>query len=100
MTPSWARLFGVLPIGVLGLVGYAGLAGSWIAATWGPEAVRSRAWTAAWAMALVGTAFSAYLTFLEPFVIGATCAWCLTSAVVMALMLVVATGRASATPPA
>ena len=30
-----------------------------------------------------GLAFSIYLTFLEPFVIGATCAWCLTSAIVM-----------------
>ncbi|HSW31469.1 MAG TPA: vitamin K epoxide reductase family protein [Longimicrobiales bacterium] len=96
----WARLFGVLPIGVLGLAGYAGLAGAWVAATWGPEALRARAWTAAWAMALVGTAFSAYLTFLEPFVIGATCAWCLTSALVIALMLAVATERASAPPPA
>lgn len=28
-----------------------------------------------------------HLTFLEPFVIGATCAWCLTSAVVMTLLL-------------
>ncbi len=34
-------------------------------------------------MALFGLAFSTYLTFLEPFVIGATCAWCLTSAVCM-----------------
>jgi uncharacterized membrane protein len=40
-----------------------------------------------WAAALLGTLFSVYLTFLEPFVIGATCAWCLTSAVVMTLLL-------------
>ena len=33
--------------------------------------------------ALFGTAFSIYLTFLEPFVIGATRAWCLTSAMVI-----------------
>ncbi len=31
----------------------------------------------------VGLLFSIYLTFLEPFVIGATCAWCLTSAIIM-----------------
>jgi uncharacterized membrane protein len=30
-----------------------------------------------------GILFSVYLTFLEPFVIGATCAWCLTSAIIM-----------------
>lgn len=31
--------------------------------------------------------FSIYLTFLEPFVIGATCAWCLTSAILMTALL-------------
>ncbi|NJD19315.1 MAG: vitamin K epoxide reductase family protein, partial [Gemmatimonadetes bacterium] len=95
----WARLFGVLPVGVLGLAGYVGLMAAWAVGTWGPAALRARAWTGMWAMALIGTAFSAYLTFLEPFVIGATCAWCLTSAAVMALMLVGATGRAAAPPP-
>ena len=34
-----------------------------------------------------GLAFSIYLTFLEPFVIGASCAWCLTSAVIMTVLL-------------
>jgi uncharacterized membrane protein len=97
---EWAQLFGVLPVGVLGLAGYAALAAAWSVATWGAERLRHLAWTAAWALTLLGTAFSAYLTFLEPFVIGATCAWCLTSAVVMAVMLAVATGRASAPPPA
>jgi uncharacterized membrane protein len=38
-------------------------------------------------MALVGTLFSIYLTFLEPFVIGATCAWCLASSIIMAAIL-------------
>jgi uncharacterized membrane protein len=38
-------------------------------------------------MTVFGTLFSIYLTFLEPFVIGATCAWCLTSAVLMAALL-------------
>lgn len=96
---EWARLFGVLPVGVLGLAGYAALAAAWAVATAGPERLRHPAWTAAWALALLGTVFSAWLTFLEPFVIGATCAWCLTSAVVMALMLAAATGRAAAPPP-
>jgi uncharacterized membrane protein len=38
-------------------------------------------------MAVGGTVFSIYLTFLEPFVIGATCAWCLTSAILMTVLL-------------
>jgi uncharacterized membrane protein len=49
-------------------------------------------------MAFAGTAFSAWLTFLEPFVIGATCAWCVTSALVMAALLVAATGPARPEP--
>jgi len=39
------------------------------------------------AMTITGTLFSIYLTFLEPFVIGATCAWCLTSAIVMTMLM-------------
>jgi uncharacterized membrane protein len=34
-----------------------------------------------------GVLFSIYLTYLEPFVIRAVCAWCLTSAVIMAMLL-------------
>jgi uncharacterized membrane protein len=30
--------------------------------------------------------FSIYLTFLEPFVIGASCAWCLTSAIILSAL--------------
>ena len=37
--------------------------------------------------AWLGTLFSVYLTFLEPFVIGATCMWCITSALVMMALL-------------
>ena len=40
-------------------------------------------------MTVFGVLFSIYLTYLEPFVIGAVCAWCLTSAVVMTLLLLV-----------
>jgi uncharacterized membrane protein len=45
-------------------------------------------------MALLGTLFSIYLTFLEPFVIGATCIWCITSAIVITLLLWTTTGPA------
>jgi uncharacterized membrane protein len=38
-------------------------------------------------LTLFGTLFSICLTSLEPFVIGATCAWCLTLAVSMTLLL-------------
>ena len=42
-----------------------------------------------------GVLFSIYLTFLEPFVIGATCAWCLSSAVIMTLLLLLVTVHVS-----
>ena len=44
--------------------------------------------------ALVGFGFSAYLTYLELFVIDAICQWCVASAVVMTVSLAVAATRA------
>jgi len=40
-------------------------------------------------MAFLGVLFSLYLTYLEPFVIRAVCAWCLTSAVIIILLMLV-----------
>jgi uncharacterized membrane protein len=45
-------------------------------------------------LALVGFGFSAYLTYLELFVINAICQWCVASAVLMTLLLCVNTARA------
>lgn len=41
-------------------------------------------------MTFLGTFFSIYLTFLEQFVIGATCAWCLASEMIMTTLLALA----------
>jgi len=87
----YARLFGVLPIGVLGLMGYIAILIAWVAQYKGPERWRELAAQILWGFALFGTLFSVYLTFLEPFVIGATCAWCLSSAIFITLILWVAT---------
>ncbi|MEA3351376.1 MAG: vitamin K epoxide reductase family protein, partial [Chloroflexota bacterium] len=81
----YARLFGILPIGVLGVSGYVAILAAWAFQHYGPENWRTLAAQGVWAMTLFGTLFSIYLTFLEPFVIGATCAWCLASAVVITL---------------
>jgi uncharacterized membrane protein len=86
---AYARLFGVLPIGVLGLVGYVAILIAWAVARWGNGRVAQQATLALFAMTFGGLLFSIYLTFLEPFVIGATCAWCLTSAVIMTLLAIV-----------
>jgi uncharacterized membrane protein len=44
--------------------------------------------------ALIGFGFSAYLTYLELFVIDAICQWCVASAILMALSLAIAATRA------
>jgi uncharacterized membrane protein len=80
---TYARLFGIVPIGVAGVAGYAAILGAWVVGTRGAPDVARAARAALIAMAFAGTAFSLYLTILEPFVIGATCAWCLASAVLM-----------------
>ena len=84
---SYARLFGVLPIGVLGLLGYLAILLAWLLVRVGKPETQRFAGLAMWGLTWIGTLFSIYLTFLEPFVIGASCAWCLTSAIVMTLLL-------------
>lgn len=80
----YAQIFGV-PIGMIGIVGYIAILVVWFYKRTAPQ--DRRADLVLFGMALFGVLFSMYLTFLEPFVIGATCVWCLTSAVLMALLL-------------
>jgi uncharacterized membrane protein len=90
----YAILFGILPVGVLGLTGYIGILASWLAWQYGPRSIQRMAVLALWGMCVFGVLFSAYLTFLEPFVIGATCMWCISSAVLMIILLLVSTPSA------
>lgn len=83
----YARLFGVLPVGVLGALGYVALLAAWLWGRYGRGRLAELAPLAVFALALFGVLFSLYLTYLEPFVIRAVCAWCLTSAVIMTLLL-------------
>jgi uncharacterized membrane protein len=84
---KYATLFGVLPVGVLGLMAYGLILALWLLRGMGSPRGLKIASLGLWGVALLGTLFSVYLTFLEPFVIGATCAWCLSSAVIMTLLL-------------
>ena len=90
---SYATLFGVIPIGFLGLLGYLTVIILWLVGIMDSQVWKKRADTALWIVTLLGTLFSIYLTFLEPFVIGATCMWCLTSAVVMTILFLLANRR-------
>jgi uncharacterized membrane protein len=87
---AYASLFGTIPIGILGVFGYLVIGLNWLLLGFGPEKWQKFFTLCLLALTLFGTLFSIYLTFLEPFVIGATCAWCLTSAIVMTLLLWVA----------
>jgi uncharacterized membrane protein len=82
---EYAELSGI-PVAVLGLAGYVAIFASLLL----PEDTGR---TVAALLALVGTGFSAYLTYLELVEIDAICQWCVASAVVMTLLAVVSVLR-------
>ena len=81
-TSRWAVLLGI-PVAFYGVVGYiailavtlVGLQPAWLSRR-GPSLLVA-------ALATGGVLFSAWLTYLELFVIHAICRWCVTSAVLM-----------------
>jgi uncharacterized membrane protein len=93
-TSRYARLFGFLPIAVIGLAGYTTILLTWLVRTFGKEKIQYASSVALWAFSFFGVLFSTYLTYLEAFVIHATCSWCITSAVLMMLILWVTTPMA------
>jgi uncharacterized membrane protein len=83
----YARLFGVLPVGVLGIAGYLVILAAWFYHRLGRDRIAPYMPIIVFGMTSFGVLFSLYLTFLEPFVIKAVCIWCITSAVIMTLLL-------------
>lgn len=79
-TSRYSEIAGV-PVAALGLLAYAALLLS--AVLRGESAVFLGLF-----VALVGVLFSAYLTYLELFVIGAVCQWCVASAALMVASLI------------
>ncbi|HEY61654.1 MAG TPA: hypothetical protein G4N95_03300 [Anaerolineae bacterium] len=84
----YAKLFGLIPIGVIGMAGYVGMFIALVLRKSKNEQIVEYANMSLFGMAFFGTFFSLYLTYLEPFVIHAVCAWCLTSTVVITLIMV------------
>lgn len=78
-TSRYSEIVGV-PVAALGLLAYATLL---LSVLFRGE----RAALFGLFVALVGTLFSAYLTYLELFVIGAVCQWCVASAAFMVTSL-------------
>ncbi len=83
----YARLFGFLPIGVLGIAGYLAILYAWLYNRVRDDRIARAMPVGIFGMAILGVIFSLYLTFLEPFVIKAVCIWCITSAVIMTLLM-------------
>lgn len=85
-TSVYSKLAGV-PVALTGLIGYVSILASLLL----PEGERSRFATAA--LALVGFGFSAYLTYRELFSIHAICEWCVSSAVIMTIVMCLSVWR-------
>jgi uncharacterized membrane protein/thiol-disulfide isomerase/thioredoxin len=84
----YAQIAGI-PVAVLGLINYVA-----ILALWALQRSATGRWArpaalALLALAAVGVLFSIYLTLLELFVIHAICMWCLSSALIATLILLV-----------
>jgi uncharacterized membrane protein len=85
-TSVWSKVGGV-PVALLGLIGYVGILGTLLA----PDREETR--LATLGLSLIGVAFSAYLTYRELFSIHAICEWCVSSAVILTLLLIGAVAR-------
>jgi uncharacterized membrane protein len=85
-TSAYSHLAGV-PVALLGLIGYVSI----LALLLAPESELTRFATVA--VATVGFGFSAYLTYREVFSIHAICEWCVSSAVIMTLLVILAVWR-------
>ncbi|OGO11121.1 MAG: hypothetical protein A2Y93_12990 [Chloroflexi bacterium RBG_13_68_17] len=92
----YAKLFGFLPVGLVGLLGYLAILVAWLVGRLRSERLADNAAIALLGMTAFGTLFMVGLTFLEPFVIGATCLWCLSSAVIITCLLWLSVGPAIA----
>jgi uncharacterized membrane protein len=86
---SWSR-FGGLEVSLIGFLGYAGLLALSLAALQPALADRRQPATVLATLAGLGVVFTAYLTYLELFVIHAICRWCVGSAVIILGIFIVA----------
>jgi uncharacterized membrane protein len=78
---DYAELAGI-PVAVLGLIGYVGILGSVLVLE------RELGKLVSAFLALVGFGFSMYLTWAELFRINAICQWCVASATIMTILMV------------
>ena len=94
----YSQLYGV-PVSVIGLAGYLLLLMLAVAAVWTEGRTQRRTLLLSFVLALGGVGFSIYLTYLEIYVIEALCAWCVASAIVIALLAIVTAVASRLTTP-
>jgi uncharacterized membrane protein len=85
----WSRVLGV-EVALIGVIGYAVLFALALIALQGTPASRPWPGRLLTLLAAGGVLFTAYLTYLELFVIHAVCRWCVGSAVIIVSVLVLA----------
>ena len=84
----YARIFGV-PVAILGVLSYLTIGILWLLRQPLSKKVPGLPFYGLFALTLLGTIFSIYLTLLELLVIHAICAWCLTSAIITLLLFLI-----------
>jgi uncharacterized membrane protein len=84
----YARLLGI-PVAVLGALSYIAIAVLWVGQRVLEPRLSALSLTGLMVLTIFGTLFSIYLTLLELFAIKAICAWCLSSAVLTTLQMII-----------
>ena len=84
-TSIYSELLGI-PVALLGALSYAGIIALGLA-VW-QDIYAGYAQLARFFIAAIGIVFSAYLTYLELFVIHAICPWCVSSAIIMTIIVI------------
>ena len=75
-----------IPIALFGLLAYLALFILTLLRGYGPESFEGYIPLAIFGISLIGVLYSAYLTYLELFVIYAICRWCVSSAVIITVI--------------
>lgn len=83
---AYSKVVGI-PVALIGLIGYIGI----LATLFAPVNENTR--LATLTLTIVGFGFSAYLTFREIATIHAICQWCVSSAIIMTILVVLAVIR-------
>jgi uncharacterized membrane protein len=88
---KYSKIFNLIPISLLGMIAYSFCIVFWTAGRISSAIIKNLFTISAWGISVVAVCFFVYLTFLEPFVIGATCMWCITTAVITIISALIAT---------